>query len=423
MNDKEIKTLDQARRFVDGTADIEFAIETKRERYEWIEETFERFVYANLPKKDKGVLLSFAEKVTGYSRVQVKRLAARYAATGGVRLRTIRNRGFRRKYTDRDIGLLAETDELHETLSGPATKKICERAFEVFGKQEYCRLAGISVAHLYNLRQSRKYRNERVHFTKTRPAKTAIGQRRRPRPEGRPGFIRVDTVHQGDLDGIKGVYHINAVDEVTQFEIVCSVQRISENFLVPVLEELIEAFPFNVRGFHSDNGSEFINYRVTKMLNDLLIDLTKSRARHSNDNALAESKNGSVVRKHLGYVHLPQEHAPLINRFLREHLNPYVNYHRPCFFPVVVTSDKGKQEKRYPYNSMMTPYEKLRSLPDADRYLKSGTSFQKLDQLAYTISDNEAARRLKKAKNRLFDTIDKREKRKRRSSSVRTATP
>ena len=127
----------------------------------------------------------------------------------------------------------------------------------------------------------------------------------------------MDTVHQGDLDGKKGVYHLNAVDEVTQFEIVCSVEKISERYLIPVLSALLEQFPFVILGFHADNGSEYINRHVAQLLNKLLIGLTKSRARQTNDNALVESKNGAIVRKHLGYGHIPQRFAPLINAFNR----------------------------------------------------------------------------------------------------------
>ena len=86
------------------------------------------------------------------------------------------------------------------------------------------------VSHLYNLRHSIGYRRQRRQFNKTRPVRSQIGERRRPDPQGQPGFLRVDTVHQGDLDGIKGVYHINAVDEVTQFQCVFSVEHISERF-------------------------------------------------------------------------------------------------------------------------------------------------------------------------------------------------
>ena len=72
-------------------------------------------------------------------------------------------------------------------------------------------------------------------------------------------------VHQGDFDKKKGVYHINAIDEVTQFEVVLSVEKISESFLMPILEKLLSYFPFDVKGFHSDNGSEYINHNVSRL--------------------------------------------------------------------------------------------------------------------------------------------------------------
>jgi transposase InsO family protein len=261
------------------------------------------------------------------------------------------------------------------------------------------------VSHLYNLRKSTTYSRQRRHFEKTRPQRSSIGERRKPQPNSQPGYIRIDTVHQGDLDRQKGVYHINAVDEVTQFEVVYSVEKISEIYLIPALQQLLDTFPFTVLGFHSDNGSEYINKQVAKLLEKLLIEFTKSRSRHSNDNALAESKNGAVVRKLFGYTHIPQRWAPLINNFNQQRLNPYINFHRPCFFPEIRTDSKGKQRKVYLYENMMTPYDKLKSLPNAKDYLKPGSSFEILDALALEISDNQAADQLQKARRKLFNTI------------------
>ncbi len=261
------------------------------------------------------------------------------------------------------------------------------------------------MSHLYNLRKSTAYTRRRRHFEKTRPRVSKIGERRKPQPNGHPGYIRIDTVHQGDLDQHKGVYHINAVDEVTQFEVVCSVEKISERYLIPAPEQLLQTFPFTVRGFHSDNGSEYINKRVAKLLEKLRIEFTKSRSQQSNDNALAESKNGAVLRKLFGYSHIPQRWAPLINGCNQQHSNPYLNFHRPCFFPETRTGDKGKLRKIYRYENMMTPYDKLKSLPLASEYLKPGLSFERLDRLAYQISDNQAADQLQKARQKLFKTI------------------
>ena len=301
-------------------------------------------------------------------------------------------------------------DERHDTPGGPMIKKLCERAYTVFAQPEHERLANISVAHLYNLRKSTPYTRLRQTFSKTKPRASHIAVRRKPQPNGQPGYIRIDSVHQGDLDRQKGVYHINATDEVTQFEVVTTVERISERYLIPALETLLETFPFVVINFHSDNGSEYINKRVAELLQKLLIEFTKSRSRQTNDNALAESKNGSVVRKVFGYSHIPQRWAPLINMFNQQHLTPYLNYHRPCFFPRTVTDSKGKQRKKYRYEDMMTPYDKLKSLPDANDYLKPGLSFEILDAIAFHISDNEAAEQLQKARRLLFNTIHEQEK-------------
>ena len=213
---------------------------------------------------------------------------------------------------------------------------------------------------------------------------TPIGERSKPRPEGRPGWVRVDSVHQGDLDKVKGVYHVNAVDEVTQYQFTGCVERISERYLVPVLERLLASFPFVVHGFHSDNGSEYINYQVAALLEKLRVEeFTKSRPRRSNDNALAESKNGSVIRKQFGYGHIPGHHAEHPDRFHREVLDPYLNYHRPCLFPRVETDAKGKQR---------TPYERLKALPEAASHLRPGTSFAELDREAHAQTNHATAR-------------------------------
>ena len=411
MNDEQVHTLAQMQAFLEGTVAVEFAVAAK-ERYGFIGRTVRRFGYARLKRAEKAVVLRFLERVSGYSRQQLTRLVKRGCERGPLIKRYRGSRtSFARTYTSADVLLLAHTDSLHGTLSGLATKKLMERAFEIFREVRYERLAGISVGHLYNLRQREGYQRHRQVWTKTRPVSIAIGERRAPAPNNRPGYLRVDSVHQGDQDGVKGVYHINTVDCVTQYEAVATCERISEAFLIPVLEALLQSFPFPILGFHSDNGSEFINHQVAKLLNKLLIEeQTKSRSRHSNDNAQAESKNGAIVRKHLGYSHIPQRFAPLVNAFCRDHLNPYVTFHRPCLFAETITDAKGRQRKRYPYNLMMTPYEKLKSLHQAPQFLKPGITFLQLDAQASAVSDNEAAQRLNHARAILFKTIFNRSK-------------
>jgi len=407
MNDEKLVTVEQVKRFLAGSEALTFAGVSIEERYSWIASILVRFTYQRLNRDEKGVIRQYLEKVSGYSRAQVCRLIRQFKQDGRVRKADCKRHWFPTKYTQKDIALLARTDELHDYLSGPATKKIMEREWIVYGHMDFKTISQISVAHLYNLRRSNLYRNMNKRYTRTRPAVVNIGERTRPDPGGKPGYIRVDTVHQGDKDGEKGVYHINAVDEVTQWEVLASVERISEYHLEPVLETVLASFPFVVRGFHSDNGSEFINGTVAKLLNKLLIRFTKSRPRHTNDNGLVESKNGSVVRKQLGYIHIPQSYATSINLYYRDFLNIYINFHRPCFFPVSVIDHRGKVKRTYPYQKMMTPYEKLKSLPEAENSLQPGVTMKTLDDIANQMSDNEFAERMVKARSNLFQYISR----------------
>lgn len=407
MQEARLETVAQIQAFLDGTCEVGFVM-PKSERNGFIVRTLRRLGYSNHNKADKGILLRYLMRMTGLSRQQLTRLVCSYVRTGKIGKTQKNHTGFVARFTTADIALLVEVDVLHNTLSGPATKKIMERAWLVFGDTRFERLASISVAHLYNLRGSKPYQAKRRHWTKTRSTKIPIGVRRAPQPNGKPGYIRIDSVHQSDQDGVKGVYHINAVDSVTQFQLVATCEKISEAYLLPVLQRLLEDFPFVILGFHADNGSEYINYQVATLLQKLLVEFTKSRPRHSNDNALAESKNGAVIRKCFGYSHIPQHFASLVNDFCSNHLNPYVNYHRPCFFPQTIIDAKGKERKRYHYQDMQTPYEKLKSLPDCASYLKPGISFEQLDVVANGQTDNQAAYVLNKARAKMFEIIHQR---------------
>ena len=407
MDDGEVETIKQIKEFLSGSEALSFAGISVQERYEWIQTVLMRFKYGRLRRAEKGVIRRYIEKVSGYSRAQVSRLIQKYNERGRLTKAQYNRHRFPTRYTPADIALLARTDELHDYLSGPATKKIMERECEVYGNLDFKIISRISTAHLYNLRRGHLYRTITKRYTRTRPAKVKIAERGRPAPEGNPGHIRIDTVHQGDYNGEKGVYHINSVDEITQWEIIASVERITESHLVPVLESMLAGFPFIIRGFHSDNGSEFINKTVAKLLNKLLIRFTKCRPRHTNDNGLVESKNGSVVRKHLGYAHIPQACAEELNRYYDAYLNPYLNFHRPCYFPVSITDHRGKVKKTYPYQEVMTPYEKFKSLPLAHSFLRAGLTMEKLGGIASQMSDNEFAERMVKARSNLFQSISR----------------
>ena len=275
-----------------------------------------------------------------------------------------------------------------------------------YGEEEYQNIANISVSHIYNLRKTVSYQRSVSFYPGTKKTKgRTIGERCKPEPEGRPGYLRVDTMHQGDKDGQKGAYHVNTVDEIVQWEVAGAAEKITDTHLLPLLEKIIASYPYRIINFHADNGSEYVNSKVAEMLNKLLIKLTKSRPRHSNDNALAETKNGWVLRKWMGYGHIGQKYAKGINDFYFGCFNEYLNFHRPCAFPITVKDKKGKIKKKYRYQDYMTPYEKLRSIPDARIYLKESITLERLDKIAKRYTDNEMAKKVQLERDKLFDKI------------------
>jgi transposase InsO family protein len=402
MRNAESLTNSQITEFLKASAGIEFSGESRPEVYAWVEKMLVNQEYQQQQKKQRGAIRAYLSKVAGLSLAQITRLIRAHARTGKVEARVYRRQRFAAKYRPADVALLAQVDRAHERLSGPATQHILKRELAEFGDRRFTRLAEISVAHLYNLRNGAVYRKMAAVFEPTRPSPVSIAERRRPDPRGEPGYLRVDTVHQGDWGGEKGVYHINAVDTVTQWQVIGCAAKISEQFLIPVLEAILHQFPFRIQGFHADNGSEFINYTVANLLEKLLVEFTKSRPNRSQDNALVEGKNGAVIRKLIGYGHIPSQHAEAVQKFYTAQMNPYLNYHRPCGFATVSVDARGKRQRRYKPSDYATPYEKLKSLPNAEQYLKANLAFAQLDQTASRVSDTECAKRMGAAKSKLL---------------------
>jgi hypothetical protein len=391
--------------FLGASESVRFVGCGRMEIYGWVERLLCHHAYSLQGRRSKGLLRAYVERMTGLSRAQSTRLIGGYVGTGRVTLKASARPRYQSRYTAADVELLAAVDEAHERLSGPATRHILKREFEVYGHAEFERLATLSNGHLYNLRRSPRYGQRSLHYEKTRPTAVQIGERKKPAPNGQPGFLRIDTVHQGDGPEGKGLYHINAVDEVTQWEVVLAVERISEAWLMPILESILAQFPFVILNFHSDNGSEFINKVVAELLEKLLIEQTKSRPRKSGDNGLVETKNAAIARKHIGWGHIAPAHTAPINQFYTGFLNPYVNYHRPSAQAEVRIDAKGR--KRRLYKLWRTPLEALLALDRPQQFLRPGLSVAALKRVAGAMSDTEAARRMQQAKGTMFEQIRK----------------
>ncbi len=290
-----------------------------------------QFAYARRRRAERGLLVRFLCKVTGYSRQQMTRLIAQFHAEHHLRDR----RGppakpFARRYGLADQQALAELEcrawpalptrhpQARRTRLPPLRRSLLPASGPDLGGSPVqpaprCRLP---------TRSRRRTRQDPLRHQQHRRAAATAAQRppglhsHRQRPPRRSGR------HQGGLPNRRRRFArpvpIQSPPSPASANTICC-PRCSPASPSPC-------------GFHADNGSEYINHRVAELLTKLNAEFTKSRPRHSIDNALAESKNGAVVRKHLGYTHIPSHFASQVSDFTLDVLSPYVNFHRPCFF-------------------------------------------------------------------------------------------
>jgi len=410
MNDSHIVSLTQVEENIATITIPIFSFESHEKAYAWVDQILDRFGYHHkgrkrLSKKEKISIRKYIQMYTTYSRSQITRLI-KEKKNGTLKYGKGKKRNrFKKIYTKEDALLLAEADNAYRRMSGNAMRKVFKDEFELYGKKEYERLAKISHGHFYRLRGTDAYKEKSITIGRTISVTRAIGIRKKPQPDGKPGYIRADTVHQGDLEGIKGVYHINLVDEVTQWEILFCVDSITEESMAYVVEQALKLFPFVVIGFHSDNGGENINSSVSEVLQKQFIEQTKSRSGKCNDNSLIECKNGAVVRKYMGRWHIPKFEARKINAFFRDFFNEFLNFHRMCAYPTTIVSDDGKKKKIY--EETMTPCQKLLSIPNVEMYLRPGVTVQSLKEKMIKHSHIEFAKIMAVAKQKLFAAIKK----------------
>jgi hypothetical protein len=271
-----------------------------------------------------------------------------------------------------------------EEVYGWTERALVRHEYGEYGQPVFERLSRISVAQLY------RFRNHRC----------------KPRPMRRPGCLRIDTVHQGDRDGNKGVYHINAEDEATQWEVVTTAPQISEYGLIPLLEQLLEQFRLLSGDSIPTTAAKSSIYTVAKLLGKLLVEQTKSRAHRAGDNGLVESKNGAAVRKHMGFGHIGAQHAEAVNPFHRQYLKPYINFRRSCSIAEIVELPNSK--RRRVYRKWVTPFEIFSQTPERQRYLRASVSLGELKRLAAVQSAPEAAIAMQQAKQKLLSGISRR---------------
>lgn len=404
MNDEHIVSITQLNEMLKLTENISCCrSEDIKTTYSWIGKTLGKFEYSRLRKRDKNIVKKYISDITGYSDSQIDKLIRQKKLKKTLKPSIRTQNVFKNVYTASDISLLSTVSNAYHGQNGNALKKVLREMYTIHKDERFKRLCNISVSHIYNLKKTNIYVSNTLEYTKTQATKVSIGERRKPDHHNQPGSLRVDSVHQGDLDKQKGVYHINIIDEYTQWEYVGCVYGISEYYLEPLLHELLLLFPFRITNFHSDNGSEYINRNVATMLSKLNVSQTKSRSRRTNDNALVEGKNASVIRKIMGHIHIPQGYASQINAFYREHLDEFLNFHRPCAFPTEYIDEKGKIKKKY--EIYLTPVEKLMSIDNFETFLRDGITKKYLIDMQMRKTHLKSGEDLRLAKTKLFNEI------------------
>jgi transposase InsO family protein len=332
----------QIQEFLKGSQGIVLEGPTREERYRWVQAVLVA-QDAVQGKKRRGTVRAYLSKVTGLSLPQLTRLIRQYRTEGVVLAAAYRRRRFPSKYNRQDIALLAELDRAHHWLSGPATVHTRIRATGGH-------LGGASVqsAAEHELPQTGgpvgAHTPQGGRHGGTAQARSSRTARLTPRRHGA----------SGGLERGEGVYHINAVDTMTQWQVVGCVGRINEQHILPVLEAMLHQFPLRILGFHSDNGSEYVNYEVAKMLKTLRIEFTQCRANRTQDKALGEGKNGASIRKHMGYGHIAGEHARGRAEVLHGAIEPLPELRRPCGFATVSLDARGKRRRQYKRNEYAT---------------------------------------------------------------------
>src|SRR3990167_106043 len=178
MNDSPLKIIEELRIFLKSSTLLAFKGQRRSEIYEWVEDTIIKFDYQSLEKKDKRIVKQYLEKITGYSRAQITRLIGKQRKTGKVSVTKCHRHIFPKIYSDKDVWLLAKTDELHDFPNGVTVKRILKRMVEVYKDFSYRNIANISVGHIYNLRKSVSYQRLTKKYEKTKQNVVNIGERR-----------------------------------------------------------------------------------------------------------------------------------------------------------------------------------------------------------------------------------------------------
>ena len=374
---------------------LDIRIDNNKDAYTWINSLLTSVKYNSLRKKDKHYVILYISKVLNLSVGRTRHLASMWSKKGDLEYRKYKRSHIYRKYSIEDILLVLETFNNHK-INGNAIKKILQDEYNIYGRKEYSNISNISSSYIYTL-----LKNNNHNLSKTKAVHTDIGIREPLKKDGKAGHLSIDTVHQKESNKCKEFYYINVIDFHTQWQLIYVVKQVSERYLLPVLQDMLNTFPFEIIEIHSDNGFEYINHKVSKILTGLHIKQLKSRPYKSEDNGQIETKN-TIIRKEMGYFPMSDKYIEPLSMFFSKYYNDYLNYHHPCAYPTMTKDNKGRIRRKYSQSNYMTPYQKLKEIDPQSTTLKKGVSFQYMDKKELEYSHNEYIKIVEREKSKIL---------------------
>lgn len=351
---EQIRSLEQVRDVVSGLVALKLPPRQDDElRYRWIDTALQGMQYRELARSERGLVLNYLQRLTGYSRAQVNRLVARWMSGQALAKQHGRpEHAFERRYQAADIALLAEADGALGRLPGAATVSVLRRQRDQFGDGRLASLASISVSQLYLLRRSPEYLAAAVPSDDlVPPHHLPVGVRRTPQPDLAPGHLRVESVDEGD---VPGSWQVCVVDVATRWRVRVDWPSSADDVCMrkPALARLMRQLPFRPLACAAAEGGDQRCRQVA---------------------AGIES-----VRAAAAVTQDPLELDPW---------SLFVNLHRPCALPVTPAPDPAAARA----HQVLTPLEALLARPAAESCLRPGVTLASLQVQARAIDPLRAA--------------------------------
>lgn len=320
--------------------------------------------YRRARKKGKGVLLGEFVKVTGYSRKSAIRLLRRNKAPGAER------RGRPKRYSAKATAMLVVlweaanricSQRLHPFI--PELLRVLEQHGEMRVEPEIAaQLQQMSPATIDRRLRPYRQRGKRRSLSTTKPGsllKGSIPLRTFGEVERKqPGTMQVDLLaHCGESTEGFYLFTLSAVDEATGWGEWVVVWGKGQERVGAAIHRVHKRLPFPLQGLHTDNGGEFINQPLYTYCQGEKIRFTRCRPYKKNDNALVEEKNGSVVRRLVGYERYSSKQAYEKLNEVYDLLRLYCNFFQPVLKLIAKSRQGSKVHKEY--DTAQTPYRRV----------------------------------------------------------------